>query len=75
MKEYEASSNPAERVLEKLKASHPGMKLEQFQKILVDIKRLDVVEVIHKHHLSCTLCRRNRFDSKGLGLNFFKAEN
>ena len=64
MKEYEASSNPAERVLEKLKALYPRMKLEEFQKILVNIKRLDVVEVIHKHHLSCTLCRRNRFDSK-----------
>jgi len=64
MKEYEASSNPAERVLEKLKALHPGMKLKEFEQMLLHIKRLDVVDVIHNHHLSCTLCRRNRFDAK-----------
>lgn len=64
MKEYETSFNPAERVLEKLKASRPGMKLEEFEQILQRIKRLDVVEVVYNHHLSCTLCRRNKFDSK-----------
>lgn len=64
MKEYEASSNPAERVLEKLKALHPVMKLKEFEQMLLHIKRLDVVDVIHNHHLSCTLCRRNRFDAK-----------
>lgn len=64
MKEYETSSNPAERVLEKLKALRPGMKLGEFEKILRDIERLDVVEVIYNHHLSCALCRRNSFDYK-----------
>ncbi|XP_020604657.1 uncharacterized protein LOC110043535 [Orbicella faveolata] len=64
MKEYEANSNPAERVLEKLRALHPGMKLKEFEQMLLHIKRLDVVDVIHNHHLSCTLCRRNRFDVK-----------
>lgn len=62
MKEYEASSNPAERVLERLNASDPNLKLEEFEEMLHDIKRLDVVAVIHNHHLSCTLCQRNRFD-------------
>lgn len=64
MKEYEASSNPAECVLERLKDLHPSMKLAEFEQILLHIKRLDVVEVIHNHHLSCTLCRKNKFDSK-----------
>jgi len=64
MKDYEASSNPAELVLEKLKALHPGMKLGEFEQMLLYIQRLDVVEVIHNHHLSCTFCRRNKFDSK-----------
>ena len=64
MKEYEASSNPAERVLEKFMALRPGMKIEKFEQILSDIKRLDVVDVIYNHHLSCSLCRRNSFDSK-----------
>ena len=64
MKEYKASLNPAERVLERLKALHPGMKLQEFEQMLYHIKRLDIVTVIHNHHLSCTLCRRNKFDSK-----------
>lgn len=62
MKEYEASSNPAERVLERLNASDPNLKLEEFEEMLRNIKRRDAVAVIHNHHLSCTLCQRNRFD-------------
>lgn len=63
MKEYEASSKPAERVLEKLNALNPDLKLEEFEEMLRKIKRLDTVAVIYNHHLSCTLCQRNRFDS------------
>ena len=64
MQEYEASSNPAERVLERLRASAPDLKLADFEEMLHKIKRLDTVDVIHNHHLSCTLCQRNKFDSK-----------
>ena len=44
MKEYEASLNPAEHILDRLKASHPaGLKLEAFEQMLCQITRLDIV--------------------------------
>ena len=64
MKEYEASQNPAERVLDRLKASRPQLKLESFLEMLLIIDRRDIVDVIHNHHLSCNLCQKNSFDSE-----------
>lgn len=62
--EWETSSNPAELVLDTIKASHPKMKLKEFDELLLQMKRLDIVELIQNHHLSCSLCQRNRFDSR-----------
>lgn len=62
--EWETSSNPAERVLDAIKASHPKMKLKEFDELLLQMKRLDIVELIQNHHLFCSLCERNRFDSR-----------
>lgn len=62
--EWDTSSNPAELVLDTIKASHPKMKLKEFDELLLQMKRLDIVELIQNHHLSCSLCQRNRFDSR-----------
>lgn len=67
MEEYETSSlNPAERVLDRIKASEPSLKLAEFEEMLrqLDNKRLDIVNLIQDHHISCTFCQRNRFDPK-----------
>ena len=64
MAEYETSLNPAERVLDRIKAVGPELKLSEFEDMLRGLKRLDIVQLIHNHHMSCTLCQRNRFDSK-----------
>lgn len=66
MKDYEASSNPSERVLDNIKASHPDLELKEFEKMLREKpnKRLDIIDIIQNHHISCTLCQRNRFDAK-----------
>jgi len=64
MSQYENSPNPAERVLDRIKALEPGLKLNEFEEMLRKIKRLDIVQLIQNHHLSCTFCQRNRFDSK-----------
>ncbi|KAK3754247.1 hypothetical protein QZH41_020145, partial [Actinostola sp. cb2023] len=58
----ERSDNPADIVLEKLKASRPRLKLEDFNGILKKIRRHDVMDVIMNHHVTCLLCRRNSFD-------------
>lgn len=59
----ETTLNPAEHVLDTIKASYPRMKLSEFNELLLQIKRRDIVELIQNHHLSCSLCQRNRFDS------------
>jgi len=64
LSQYKNSSNPAERVLDRIKALEPGLKLNEFEEMLRKIKRLDIVQLIQNHHLSCTFCQRNRFDSK-----------
>lgn len=60
--EFENSLNPAERVLDRIKASFPETRLNEFEALLRQIERLDIVQLIQDHHLSCTLCQRNRFD-------------
>ncbi|XP_068702583.1 uncharacterized protein [Montipora foliosa] len=59
----ETTLNPAEHVLDTIKASYPRMRLSEFNELLLQIKRRDIVELIQNHHLSCSLCQRNRFDS------------
>ena len=63
MAECETSLNPAERVLDRIKAVGPGLKLSEFEDMLRQLKRLDIVQLIQNHHMSCTFCQRNRFDS------------
>lgn len=61
---YEGSPNPAERVLDRLKAKRPQLKLKEFQEMLTKIKRNDIAHIIENHHLSCNLCMKNSFDSR-----------